>query len=64
MKKRLDRDMIISLAVVSLLSSTAVVFFLLFLFDIQISQANLAGVIGSYSGLSSSIWLILLCRNC
>jgi hypothetical protein len=32
--------------------------------DIQISQTNIAGVLGSYSGLSSSIWFILLFRNC
>ena len=40
------------------------IFFLLFMFDIQISQANIGQFIGSYSGLSSSIWFILLCRNC
>jgi hypothetical protein len=64
MKRRLDKEMIITLAVVALLFATGLIFFALFLFDIQISQANIGGVIGSYSGLSSSIWLYLLCRNC
>ncbi|WP_028242644.1 hypothetical protein [Pseudobutyrivibrio ruminis] len=64
MKRRLDKEMIISLAVIAVLFATGALFFALFLFDIQISQANIGGIIGSYSGLSSSIWLYLLCRNC
>ena len=64
MKRRLDRDMIIAFAVIALLVAIAIIFFVLFILDIQISNNNLAQVLGSYSGLSSSIWLILLCRNC
>ena len=64
MKRKLDKGTIISLAVIALLFATGVIFFLLFMFDIQISQANIGQFIGSYSGLSSSIRFILLCRNC
>ncbi|WP_458458149.1 hypothetical protein [Pseudobutyrivibrio sp.] len=64
MKRKLDKGTIISLAVIAILFATGVIFFLLFMFDIQISQANIGQFIGSYSGLSSSIWFILLCRNC
>ena len=64
MKRRLDKDLIISLAVISLLVAVGIVFFVLFILDIQISNNNIAELIGSYSGLSGSIWLILLCRNC
>ena len=64
MRRRLDKGMIIALAIIALLFATGIIFFLLYMFDIQICQANIGGIIGSYSGLSSSIWLILLCRNC
>ncbi|MBE5918054.1 MAG: hypothetical protein E7273_14585 [Pseudobutyrivibrio ruminis] len=64
MKKRLDKELIISLAIVALLVAVGVVFFLLFMFDIQISQNNIAGIVGSYSGISGGVWLFLLCRNC
>ena len=64
MKKRLDKEMIIALAVIAFIVATGIIFFLLFIFDIHISTSNLGGVIGSFSGLSSSIWLFLLCRNC
>ncbi|MCR5416274.1 MAG: hypothetical protein K6E79_05720 [Pseudobutyrivibrio sp.] len=64
MKKRgLDRELIISLGVIALLLAIGIVFMVLFLFDIDITK-NLSSVIGSYSGLSGSIWLFLLCRNC
>ncbi len=64
MKRRLDKDMIISLAVIALLVATSIVFIILFILDIQISASNLGNIIGSYSGISSFVWLILLCRNC
>ncbi len=64
MKKGLDKEMILALAVIALLAATSIVFLFLFVFDIRISANNLAGVIGSHSGLSGSIWLFLLCRNC
>jgi hypothetical protein len=64
MKRRMDKELIIALAVISLLITTSIVFFLLFTLDIQISHNNIGGIIGSYSGLSSLVWLILLCRNC
>ena len=64
MKKRLDKELIISLAIVALLVAVGVVFFLLFMFDLQISHNNIAGIVGSYSGISGGVWLFLLCRNC
>ena len=64
MKRRLDKEMIISFAVISLMVAVGIIFFVLFILDIEINNNNMAEVIGSYSGLSSSIWLILLCRNC
>ena len=64
LKRGLDREMVIALAVIALLVAASILFFFLFMFDIQICAKNIAGVIGSYSGLSGSIWLYLLCRNC
>ena len=64
MKRRLDKDMIVSLAVISQLVTISIVFVVLFMLNIQISHNNLAGIIGSYSGISGIVWLILLCRNC
>lgn len=63
MKKRLDRDMIISFGVLALLFSVGILFFFLFVLDINIAE-HIAGIVGSYSGLSGGIWLLLLCRNC
>jgi len=60
----LDKDMIVTLGVISLLAAIALVFATLCLFDIEISTSNLAVVIGSFSAISASIWLVLLCRNC
>ena len=64
MKKKLDKELIVSLAAISFIVAVGIIFFLLFIFDIHISSNNAGGVIGSFSGLSSSIWLYLLCRNC
>ena len=63
-KKRLDKDLIISLAVISVLIATALLFFALFMFNVEISSKNISEVMVSYSGISSFVWLILLCRNC
>lgn len=63
-KKGLDRDLIISFAALSLMAALGIIFFILFIFDINISLGNLSGIVGSFSGLSGSIWCILLCRNC
>ncbi len=62
-KRRLDKELIVSLGVLALLFSVGIVFFFLFIFDVDIAS-NLAQIIGSYSGISGSIWLVLLCRNC
>ncbi|WP_028234801.1 hypothetical protein [Pseudobutyrivibrio sp. MD2005] len=64
MKRRLDKDMIVSLAVISQLVTICIIFVILFILNIQISHNNLASIIGSYSGVSGIVWLILLCRNC
>ena len=40
MKRRLDKGMIIALAIIALLFATGIIFFLLYMFDIQICQAN------------------------
>ena len=62
-KRRLDKEMIISFGMLALLFSVGILFFLLFVLDVNITE-HIAGVIGSYSGLSGGIWLLLLCRNC
>ena len=62
-KKGLDKDLIVSFATLAMLFAFGILFFVLFIFDIDITK-NLTGVVGSYSGLSGGIWLILLCRNC
>lgn len=62
-KKRLDKASIISLGAMALLFAVGILFFFLFVFHINIAE-NMAEIIGSYSGLSGSIWLVLLCRNC
>ena len=64
MKRRLDKDMIVALAILSLLAATSIIFVSLFVLNVEISINNLAGIIGTYSALSGIIWLILLCRNC
>ncbi|MCR5195502.1 MAG: hypothetical protein K6D38_04235 [Pseudobutyrivibrio sp.] len=63
MKRRLDKELIISLGALALLFSVGILFFILFIFNINIGD-NLTGIVGSYSGLSGGIWLVLLCRNC
>ncbi len=64
MKKRgLDRGLIVSFATLALLFSLGILFFVLFVFDIDISK-NLVEIVGSFSGLSGGMWLFLLCRNC
>ncbi|MBQ7149105.1 MAG: hypothetical protein IJR96_10190 [Pseudobutyrivibrio sp.] len=63
MRKKLDKELIIALASLSLLFSIGIIFFLIFIFDINISE-HLTGIVGSYSSLSGGIWLFLLCRNC
>ena len=62
-KKGLDKSLIISFGMLSLLLAVGVLFFLLFLFNVDIAE-HVAGIVGSYSGLSGGIWLFLLCRNC
>ncbi|MBE5911800.1 hypothetical protein [Pseudobutyrivibrio sp.] len=64
MKRRgLDKELIISLGALALIFAVGILFFVLFIFDIDISN-NIAKVVGSYSGLSGGIWLALLCHNC
>ena len=64
MKKRgLDKELIVSFGTLALLFGLGILFFVLFIFDIDITM-NLTGFVRSYSGLSGGIWLILLCRNC
>ena len=63
MRRRLDKELIISFAGLALLFAVGIISFILFTFNIDISE-HMTGIIGSYSGLSGSIWLILLCRNC
>ncbi|MBR5637441.1 MAG: hypothetical protein IKW81_10985 [Pseudobutyrivibrio sp.] len=63
MRKKLDKDLIISFGALALLFAVGIIFLFLFIFDINIGE-HLAGVVGSYSGLSGGIWLLLLCRNC
>ena len=63
MKRKLDKELIISFAGLSLLFAVGIISFVLFVFNIDISE-HTTGIVGSYSGLSGSIWLILLCRNC
>ncbi len=62
-KKKLDKELIISFGALALLFAVGIIFFLLFLLDININE-HIAGIVGSYSGLSGGIWLFLLCRNC
>ncbi len=62
-KRKLDKELIVSLGTLALMFSVGILFFFLFVFDIDIA-ANLSKIIGSYSGLSGGIWLLLLCRNC
>ncbi|MBP5324623.1 MAG: hypothetical protein J6Y86_03930 [Pseudobutyrivibrio sp.] len=64
MKKRgLDKGLIVSFGTLALLFAVGILFFVLFIFDIDVTE-NLTSVVGSYSGLSGGIWLILLLRNC
>ncbi|SEB06009.1 hypothetical protein SAMN02910384_03255 [Pseudobutyrivibrio sp. ACV-2] len=63
MKNRLDKGLILSFAGLSLLFSVGIIFFILFIFNIDIAE-HTTGIVGSYSGMSGVIWLILLCRNC
>lgn len=63
MRKKLDRELIVSFAVMALMFAVGILFLVLFILDIDISE-HMAGVVGSYSGLSGGIWLLLLCRNC
>ena len=63
MRKKLDKELIVSFGVLALLFAVGILFLFLFLFDINIGE-HMAGIVGSYSGLSGGIWLVLLCRNC
>ena len=63
MRKRLDKELIISFGLLALLFAVGILFLFLFIFDINVGE-HMTGVIGSYSGLSGGIWLFLLCRNC
>ncbi len=60
---KLDKELILSFGVLALLFAMGILFFILFAFNIDIG-ANLTKILGSYSGLSGGIWLVLLCRNC
>ncbi|SDB32831.1 hypothetical protein SAMN02910298_01578 [Pseudobutyrivibrio sp. YE44] len=61
--KRLDKELILSFGALALLFAVGILFFVLFAFDINIGE-NITKIVGSYSGLSGGIWLLLLCRNC
>lgn len=64
MKRRgLDKELIISLGALALIFAVGILFFILFIFNIDITS-NVAKIVGSYSGLSGGIWLALLCHNC
>ena len=63
MRRKLDRELILSFGVLALLFAVGILFLFLFLFDVNIAE-HLTGIVGSYSGLSGGIWLLLLCRNC
>ncbi|MCR5581742.1 MAG: hypothetical protein K6F66_09170 [Pseudobutyrivibrio sp.] len=63
-RRGLDRDMIISLGVLSLITSISIIFFALFLLDINISLSNIGLISASFSTMAGAIWLVLLCRNC
>ena len=64
MKKRgLDKGLIVSFGTLALLFALGILFFVLFIFDIDLT-ANMTEIVGSYSGLSGGIWLFLLLRNC
>ncbi|SDI32382.1 hypothetical protein SAMN05421493_111103 [Pseudobutyrivibrio sp. 49] len=63
MRKRLDKELIVSFAVLALSFALGIIFLILFIFGIDLSE-HTAGIVGSYSGLSGGIWLFLLCRNC
>ncbi len=63
MKKRLDRELIISFGWLSLLFAIGIVSFILFIFNIDVATHS-TGIVGAYSCLTGGIWLFLLCRNC
>ncbi|QFJ53488.1 hypothetical protein [Pseudobutyrivibrio xylanivorans] len=63
MKKKLDKELIISFGTLALLFAMGIIFFILYVFNIDVSS-HITGIVGSYSGLSGGIWLFLLCRNC
>jgi hypothetical protein len=63
MKRGLDKELIISLGSLALLFGVGIIFLILFIFDVDI-PSHQAEIVGSYSGLSGGIWLLLLCRNC
>jgi hypothetical protein len=64
MKKRgLDKELIVSFGTLALLFAVGILFFVLFIFDIGITE-KVTSVVGSYSGLVGGSWLILLLRNC
>lgn len=63
MRRKLDKELIVSFGALALLFAVGILFLFLFIFDVDIAE-NLAGIVGSYSGISGGIWLLLLCRNC
>ena len=63
MRKRLDKELIVSFAVLALSFALGIVFLILFIFGIDLTE-HIAGIVVSYSGLSGGIWLLLLCRTC
>lgn len=63
MKRRLDKELIISFGIMALAFALGIVFLIMSIFGIDLAE-HITGIVGSYSGLSGGIWLLLLCRNC
>lgn len=62
--RRLDKDMIFFLGIISLLISISITFIFLFAMDIKISQNNMSTVLCGFTAIATLSWGYLLCRNC
>ena len=63
-KNKLDRELIISFAILAMIAASGVLFVFLFIFGIDIKCCNYGTLVGFYAIIFSFIWGFLLCRNC